>query len=133
MKRILLFLLLVPSAAFAEVSDKMPSITSIFIQGTAIAAILFVVGKFRWWLGVLFSPVVILFVISAISLWNEVGMRETLLKEQGWLYFGALLFQCIVIGVGTTIGSILGYRKHTPNKALNSQPPAAGTPQSGAH
>lgn len=133
MKWIALILLLIPSVAIAEVSDKMPSISNIVLQGSIIAVFIFFAGRFRWWLGILLSPVFILFVVGTISLWNEEGMREALLKEQGWVYFGALTFQSLIIGVATLFGAILGYKRRAHNKALNSQPPAAGTPKSGAH
>ena len=133
MKWMLLFLLFVPSVAFAEVSDKMPSITEIIIKGIVIAVVVFFAGRFKWWLGVLLLPITVLFVVGAISLWNEVGMREALLKEQGWVYFGALGLESFLIGLATVVGAIIGFKKQAPNKALNSQPPAAGTPKNGAH
>jgi len=133
MKWMLLFLLILPSVAFAEVSDKMPSIPEIMIKGIVIAVVVFVAGRFKWWLGLVLLPIAVLFVVGAISLWNEAGMREALLKEQGWVYFGALGFQSFIISLATVVGAIIGFKKQAPNKARNSQPPAAGTPQSGAH
>ena len=126
MKWMVLILLVLPTVALAEVSDKMPSIIHITLQGIAIAAVIFILGWFRWWLGALLLPIFVLSVVGTIALWNEVGMREALLNEQGWSYFGALVFEDFIIGLATVVGAVLGYRRRSPNKA--PQP----TPKSGA-
>ena len=117
MKWIALLLLLLPTTVLAEVSDKMPTITNIIVQGLVISAGIFIAGWFRWWLGALLFPVFILFVIGTISLWNEVHMRQALLHEQGWIYFGALALQDLLIGLAVVVGALVGYRRSSPNKA----------------
>ena len=111
MKWLLLCFLFLPLEAFAEVSDKMPSITEIILKGIVIAVVVFMAGRLKWWLGLIALPVAVLFLIGTISLWHEVGMREALLKEQGWLYFAALAFQVFIISLASIVGAVIGYRK----------------------
>ena len=115
MKWMWVLLLLMPSAALAEVSDKMPSIAQILVQSVAVSVALFVAGWFRWWLGVVLSPVFVLLVVGTISLWNEVGMREALLNEQGWVYFGALALEDMLAGIAVAAGAILCYKRRSLN------------------
>ena len=106
----------VPSAAFAEVSDKMPSVPIILVLGFLIGAGIFFLARFRWWLGVVLSPIPLLFIAESISIWNEMPMREALLREQGWVYFGALGLQGALFLVGITAGVIVGYRRSKPRR-----------------
>lgn len=101
----------IPSVAFAEVSDKVPSISIVLILGLLIGSGLILLGLFRWWLNVLLMPIAILLIAENISLWNETAMRESLIHEQGWIYFGALAIQGVFILTGAITGIIFGYKK----------------------
>ncbi|MCX7098981.1 MAG: hypothetical protein NTV43_13850 [Methylococcales bacterium] len=75
----------VPSASFAEVSDKSPSIQTVLISGIFIGAGLFFMARFRWWLGILLSSILILFIADDVSFyWYEMSIREAIINEQGW-------------------------------------------------
>jgi hypothetical protein len=103
--------LLFPSLAFAEVSDKMPSILVILLQGLVTAALLFALSRFRWWLvvpGVLVSA---FFIVGTIELWREVPMREALLHEQGPKYFFALAVGDLLMLSASVLGAALSWRR----------------------
>lgn len=101
---------LIPSVSFAEVSDKIPSIQTVLISGVIVGGGLFLIARFRWWLVVLLSPVPILFIDEDFSLWNEPGMQEAIINEQGGIYFVALGIRAILILIGAITGVILGYK-----------------------
>ncbi|MES9970204.1 MAG: hypothetical protein ABW092_09235 [Candidatus Thiodiazotropha sp.] len=108
-----LIMVLIPSVSCAEVSDKMPSISEIFFQGIFISVGVFMAGWFRWWLGVLFLPLLFLFVAGTVLLWNVVPMRQALLNEQGWKYFGALALNDSLIGIAIIAGAIIGFKRQS--------------------
>ncbi|MCP3848822.1 MAG: hypothetical protein GY694_01100, partial [Gammaproteobacteria bacterium] len=81
-------ILLIPGIAVAEVSDKMATQQSILMTGVIVGIVAMLSGYFKWWISLIFLLFVILTVIGTISLWNEYHMREALLHEQGWQYFG---------------------------------------------
>ena len=100
----------IPSVSFAEVSDKIPSIQSLLISGVIIGGGLFFMARFRWWLVVLLSPILILFIAEDFSLWNETGMQEAIINEQGGIYFVSLGIQDALILTGAITGVIFGYK-----------------------
>jgi len=118
-KSLLLLMLLFPTILFAEVSDKLPPIDQILSQGITIATAVFLAGYFRWWLGVLCLAIFAFSVMGTISLWNETALREALLLEQGWGYFGTLVFRDILLGVATIIGSLLSYNRRLSDKEIS--------------
>ena len=115
---IILLFFTMPSSIFAEVSDKMPTIPHIIIISIVISTFLFILCWLRWWFIFFSFPIFILFVIGTISLWNEMGMREALLIEQGWYYFGALGFQNLIIGISIFLGAFIGYNRQKKYQLL---------------
>lgn len=83
MHRSLAFLALWPMPALAEVSDKMPSITTLLVTGAALGAVFLGLGILRWGFGLLGLLVGLLFAYGSVSLWQEEAMRQALLREQG--------------------------------------------------
>jgi hypothetical protein len=106
-----------PMIAFAEVSDKIPSITSVLVVGVLIGCGMIFSGRYRWWLNVLLLPIPILLIAESISLWNETAMRESIIHEQGSIYFGALGMQGVLMLSGAIIGIVFGYKR-----SKNKQP-----------
>ena len=99
--------------ALAEVSDKMPSITEILLTGICIFMVAIGVSFIRWWLSVIFVFIGALFTIGHFSLWQDIHMRNALLNEQGWYYFGALGVEQFLIYVGAFGGIYLGRKSKT--------------------
>ncbi len=68
-------------------------------------------ARFRWWLGALFSSILILFIADDISFyWYEISIREAIINEQGWIYFVALGIRGVLILTGAITGAIFGYK-----------------------
>ncbi|RAP57078.1 hypothetical protein [Oleiagrimonas sp. MCCC 1A03011] len=105
-----LLLLLLPSVAVAEVSDKMATIPEVLVQGAVAAAIAFAVSRFRWWLVFIAASWALLLAVGAYGLWEEKHMREAVLHEQGIKYFVALSaeFGCVV--ASGVLGAFLNRR-----------------------
>ena len=104
-------LLLPPSIGLAEVSDKMPTISSIYITAISVGVVAFLLAWFRWWLVFLGLLAGIAFAIGTTSLWQETAMKEALITEQGMKYFIALAFQSIFAFTGALLGFALARRK----------------------
>jgi len=97
----------------------MPPVDQILAQGITIATALFLAGYFRWWLGVLCLAIFAFSVMGTVSLWNEVALREALLSEQGWIYFGTLVFRDILFGVAIIVGSLLSYNRRLSDNEIS--------------
>ena len=57
--------------------------------------------------------------MGTISLWNEVALREALLIEQGWIYFGTLVFRDLLFGVAIIVGSLLSYNRRLSDNEIS--------------
>jgi len=97
----------------------MPPVDQILAQGITIATALFLAGYFRWWLGVLGLAIFTFSVMGTISLWNETPLREALFLEQGWIYFGTLVFRDLLLGIATIVGSLLSYNRRSSDNEIS--------------
>jgi hypothetical protein len=113
-----LIALLSPSLALAEVSDKMLSISTVLLQGSVVAGLLFALSWFRWWLVVLGVLVSAFFIVGTIELWHEVAMRDALLNEQGSKYFVALAATDLLALAASVLGAVFGWRKRRPAQPI---------------
>jgi len=48
----------------------------------------------------------------------EEPMRDALIHEQGWWYFGAHAVQDVLVWGGVLAGAWFGYKRRAPNKAV---------------
>ena len=100
-----------PLIAFAEVSDKIPSISSMLVSSVLIGIGLLFTGRFRWWLNVF----LLLYPIGVIGLhisdWNEIPMREAIIEEQGLIYFAVCALFDFLILTGAIVGLVWGYQR----------------------
>ena len=120
---LLLVLSAAPSIALAEVSDKMPTIAYILVQAVGVASVAFFLSWFRWWLVFLGLAACLFFIVGTISLWQEIPMREALLKEQGGEYFWALVIADTTVLAASVFGARLSWRQR--NAAQPIIPPDA--------
>ena len=104
---------ILPFPAFAEVSDKMPSLIEILFTGVGIFIVAIAVSFIRWWLSAIFIFVGALYSIGLISLWQDIQMRNALLDEQGWYYFAVLGIEQFLIYVGGLGGIYFGHKGKT--------------------
>ena len=69
-----------PSTAFAEVSDKAPTIAYHWLFALPLAVALFMAGAFRWWLGVLLIIVPVFVILGSIDLTFDPHVGRALLQ-----------------------------------------------------
>ncbi|WP_139250067.1 hypothetical protein [Hydrocarboniphaga daqingensis] len=113
-----LLLLLLPSVAVAEVSDKMATIPEVLIQGAIAAAIAFAVSRLRWWLALIAAGWALLLAVGVYGLWEERHMREAVLHQQGIKYFAALLAEVGCVVAGGAFGAVLNRRAWRAQQAV---------------
>lgn len=83
-----LFLLftLTPAIGFAEVSDKMATISELWLQGLIVGAILFALVRWSHWYSVLAAVVVIFFFIASQKTFTDPYIGPAIMQEQGNRY-----------------------------------------------
>jgi hypothetical protein len=118
---VLFYMLLIPTIAAAEVSDKIPSMGFILGQGVVFAAVALVLSWFRWWFAFLGVGVGVLMLSGIWDMWQESYMRTAILNEQGPQYFVVAVVGALLVLGGAFGGVVLGKRK-TPNQALHRTP-----------
>ncbi|MEK7884596.1 MULTISPECIES: hypothetical protein [Methyloversatilis] len=118
---VLLFGLLIPTLAAAEVSDKIPTIGFLLLQGILFGAAALALAGFRWWLALLGMGLGAIMLWGTWDLWQEPYMRTAILNEQGMVYFFSAAASSLLVAVGALGGLVLGKRK-APNKALHRTP-----------
>ena len=84
-----LAVMLFPASAFAEVSDKMPSITRIWIEGAIVGVIGFFLARYRIWAGLIFGLVTFFFCIGTYDLTSDPYVGPAIIAEQGKPYLFA--------------------------------------------
>lgn len=72
----------------AEIADKMPAFTDTLAISTFWAVYALLLGLFRWWLVLLFVPLLILTSIAIISQLYEPGFGNCIIIELGEGYIG---------------------------------------------
>ncbi len=118
-------LLALPGLAAAEVSDKMPSIPAVLLQGAIVGTVLFVLCRYRWWLVALGALTALLFVTGTVDLWQDLPLRQALLHEQGASYFLALSIADALVIFGTLAGACLGWmRQRQPGLPTRDELPS---------
>lgn len=92
----------------AEVSDKMPTIADHWFFAIPAAIVAFLVGRYRWQLGVVFLLVPILMFDGIVYLFFFDTVGSGLIAEQGIIYLvskiGAASFVLATCVVGIMIG-----------------------------
>src|SRR5262245_42429756 len=110
---VLLLLTVAPPPLMAEVSDKMPTIMEILLQGAIVGVALFLLSSLRWWLVVPGLAIAFWFVASTVALWLEVPMPEALIHEQGIRYFAFAVAADLLVLLGATGGVVFGRRRRS--------------------
>ena len=120
MNKSVIYLLLVSNSAYAEVSDKIPTQSSIWLAGISIGLLLVLLLVWSKWINVLAIPIVIFFFMFAFgTLHSDIG--PAIIKEQGVPYIVALYGSASFAFVCLVLGNILrarGVRAHInkPNR-----------------
>jgi hypothetical protein len=107
-----------PASAFAEVSDKMPSITRIWVQGAIVGGIGFLLACYRIWAGLIFGLVTVFFCIGTYDLISDPYVGPAIIAEQGKPYLFAVYGSIIMMSVSLIIGLYIRFRRPT-KKPMN--------------
>jgi phosphotransferase system glucose/maltose/N-acetylglucosamine-specific IIC component len=104
-------LLLFPLAAFAEVSDKEPSLSSVWITGCVVALICFIVAYFVRWYSIIVAVFPLCwFILHFIELHSE-DVGVALYAEQGIGYFIQSYLAALLILLGVILGVTFSNRQ----------------------
>ncbi|MDH5408132.1 MAG: hypothetical protein OEZ33_12055 [Gammaproteobacteria bacterium] len=117
MKYIPILLLFLSTPAYAEVSDKMPSMYQLWLYSAiGFIVILFLV---RWslWFIVLAVLSALFFGTASYETFADPYIGPAIIKEQGLPYIVSSYSMCIFIIIGTITGSLL----HIKNKHITSK------------
>ena len=105
-----LAMVLIPEA-HAEVSDKMPTIAELWIQGAIIGAALFFAARWKVWLAVISLTVAVLLAYGAYDLVNDPYIGPAIRAEQGARYVAAAYGSGIIPVGAVILGLCLAYRR----------------------
>ena len=105
-----------PSAAHAEISDKVAGAPEIILWGLAGALAAFVLARWSRWLSIAGVAGAALFVIGKADLAGINGLREALWSEMPASYFVAIAVSGSLIAAGAVIGAVWrpGRLRRTP-------------------
>jgi len=109
------------TSALAEVSDKMHTIPALLGQGAIVAALVFLLCLWRWWLALFASALPILLFFGTYGLWQEVAMRQALLQEQGLVYFVAMLVADTLVFAGVVAGGAVAWRRRAAQQGTQAE------------
>ncbi len=107
MKKIIFLLSLVPLNVYAEVSDKSPTQSGLWITGLITCAVVTLLLRWSKWLNILAAPLVLLFFYFAYDTLAQPDIGPAIIKEQGTLYITALYGSAVLVLVGVIVGNVL--------------------------
>ena len=97
---------------YAEVSDKMASISHLWIQGFVGAIILFVLIRWSIWFSILGVVIVFLFSVISYQTLSDPFVGTAIIKEQGTPYIFATYGSVLLMAVGCLAGLILNRKRN---------------------
>ena len=116
-----IIIVVLPAVAFAEVSDKFPTVAENWLKAMPVGAIVFFGGYFRWWVGALLGVAPLLMLWGAVYLMLIDLIGAGLINEQGAAYpismFGPGVIASILCGVGIWCGLRRRQKCKVPNAA----------------
>lgn len=104
-------LLLVPATAFAEVSDKEPSLIFVWALGAGAAAICFIGARFRKWLAPLLAVLPLLWFASFLAEIHSADVGPYLYAEQGLSYYVQSYLSLALFVSGLVLGLLKNGRR----------------------
>jgi len=102
--------------AFAEVSDKMPSIPQLWLQGGVLAALLFGFGRLRLWTAGLAIILACFLAVGSYDMVNDEHVGRAIRVEQGMPYVAAAYGSaalCLFAAAAAAIGAVRSRRSPT--------------------
>jgi hypothetical protein len=116
MKRInaIIFFLIIflPELAFAEVSDKVPSISNLWIMGFSLGIIGFFLSRYRIWAGILIGLVSIFFCLAYYDVISDPFVGPAIRNEQGNLYIFSVYGSIVLMLSPLFTGFVIRYLRN---------------------
>jgi len=100
-----------PASVLAEVSDKMPSITRIWVQGAIVGGIGLVLAYYRMWAGLIFGIVTAFFCIGTYDLISDPYVGPAIIAEQGKPYLFAVYGSIVLMSAPLITGLYIRCRQ----------------------
>lgn len=103
---------------FAEVSDKMPSIAQLWLQGGLLAALMFGFGRLRVWTAVIAIVLACFLAIGSYDMVNDEHVGRAIRAEQGSPYVAAAYGSaslCLFAAAAAAISAVRSRRIPPPN------------------
>lgn len=112
-KKVIIALLFLPILAYAEVSDKEPSVLYIWSIGAISAAVCFFGAYYRRWLLAVLVPAPALWFVSLFIEIHSTDVGLALYQEQGIVYYLQAYLSLLLFTFGSGIGWLInGKRKN---------------------
>ena len=106
-----------PVSALAEVSDKIPPLSQIWLWSGLGAIVAFAAWRYRLWAGLLVSLPASVVPIATIAEVRDPYVGPAILEEQGWLYAASAYGSLVLIVVAALLGEYA--RRSSRAKAAN--------------
>jgi hypothetical protein len=110
-------LVLVPSIAQAEVSDKIPSVGFLWLASLAFVGVALLLARLRWWLPAVLVPVTLVFVLALADQMRDPYLRAAIWAEQGWPYVASVYGSCALFVVVQVAALWIGRGWHRAKRA----------------
>ena len=104
-------IVLQPTLCFAEVSDKIPTITFYWVEALSLVLLLSASPAVRWWLPIAILPFSLLAIGLTLDVVTDPYVQPAAQLEQGWQYTAHALGTLTLIAVFQLIALIVGLRK----------------------
>ena len=112
MKITTLAILLLPFPALAEVSDKMPTITQLWLQGLIGAILLLLLIRRFIWASILGFCVVPFFAFASYDMLADPFVGPAIMKEQGTSYIVSAYGSVVLMFAGLAVGIYLNLKRN---------------------
>ena len=104
---ILLVLLIIPEFAFAEVSDKVPSITRLWGSGLLLGLIGYFVIRKRIWAGLVVAVISLFIAFVHYSVLSDPHVGQAVIREQGKAYAFSVYGSIFIMVIPLILGFIM--------------------------
>ena len=111
MKFKIFLLLLVSEPAFAEVSDKMATMSQLWMQGVIVGSVLLLLIWWSRWFAILGIPVAMFFGLASYSTFSDPYVGPAIINEQGIPYIISSYGSSALIFIGVIVGVLLNRAK----------------------
>jgi hypothetical protein len=113
----LITLLLTPGLAFAEVSDKVPSMMTIWTLGVSAAVLCLITARFRAWLTPIVGLLPLLWFVSLLMEIHSADVAPHLYAEQGLSYYVQSYIALALLSISIWSGIFMNIRRKKHKKA----------------